>query len=185
MVDFLKQPIKSRCRQFAGASQVYITDGMPIDILQFPQVTGVIDRLKEGGYRIEFAECFARYDSPSTGFFFVGEIVAVMGDGDLVYDFAPAYSIGREPLGLDQIIATLSVTQDKLIYNGRFLDMGRGQYRAARALAKELAGAHPMLEAGTPIHIPCKTRKGRGGWGQTLAARTFYKPDLLGGSAES
>jgi hypothetical protein len=95
----------------------------------------------------------------------------------LIYRFEPSDTLNPLPT-IDDVLAAITVHQFALMYNGASLEMGRGQYKLARKLAEDLADSHPILSDDTPIYVPCKTRKGRGGWGKTRADRSFIKKEL-------
>lgn len=178
---FEKQRIESRFREFRQATRIFSTDGMPVDLSSYAGVQAVIAELEHDGYRIAYAECFARFDSsPLIGFFVVGEIVATKGDGELIYRFTPEYELrSKQAISFDQLLSSISVRQDRLLYTGEYLVMGRGQYRSAEEIARRLVREHPLLEASTPIYVPCLTRKGRrGSKGLTIAGREFRPLDL-------
>lgn len=177
-MEFERQAIRSRARGFMKQTRTYSTDGMPVDLSVYDCVSRLLEELSANGYLIEYAECFVREDLPRIGYFLVGQVVATKGDADLIYEFTPEYSIGGACSSLAEALSRLSVRQAALHFNGEPMAMGRGQYKEAERIAGRLLSEHTLVEDSTSVYVPCLTRKGRGGWGQTIAAREFTRASL-------
>lgn len=169
--------IESPCRETGGKTRLFITDGMPVNLADYPFITRLLLDLRLAGYTLLHQTCHIRALMRDRQFVAVGEIAAQRGEGELIYRFTP--NALNEFYTLDYVITQLRVEQAHLLYNGQPLPMGKGQHQQARQLAKRLAGEHPLVQNDTPIFIPCQTRKGRGGWGHTVADKTYTRKDLL------